>query len=235
MPTPHNEAKLGDFAKSVLMPGDPKRAEYIAKNFLENPKLVNNVRGISGFTGVYNGKPISVMASGMGIPSIAIYSKELFCEYGVEQIIRIGSAGAIQENIDILDIVIAMTACSNSSFYKSFGIENVPLAPSCDYELLNKAVIIAKNDGLKYHVGTIFSSDTFYDETNVAAKLKKMNVLAVEMETIALYLNAARYNKKALSICTISDSLNTKKELTALEREQSLNEMIKLALDVCNK
>lgn len=235
MSTPHNEAKLGDFAKSVLMPGDPKRAEYIAHNFLTDAKLVNNVRGIQGYTGMYNGKPISVMASGMGIPSMGIYSKELFTDYGVEQIIRIGSAGAIQESVDVLDLVIAMTACTNSNYYKSFGIDNVTLAPSCDFDLLEKAVKLAKEAKYKYHVGTIYSSDVFYDESNTAGKLKKMNVLAVEMETIALYLNAARYGKKALSICTISDSINSKKELTALERERSLNDMIKLALDVCNK
>ena len=230
-PTPHINAKPSDFAKTVLMPGDPLRAKFIAENFLENAKLVNNVRGIHGYTGTYKGTPVSVMASGMGMPSIGIYSYELFNFYDVETIIRVGSAGAISSKLHLRDVVFGMGACTNSAYASQFCLPGI-FAPVADYETLKNAVKAAEKLGVKPHIGTLLSSDTFYDDANSLEEWKKMGVLAVEMEAAALYMNAARSGKKALAICTISDCpLSGGEECTALEREQTFNKMIEIALE----
>ncbi len=230
-PTPHINAKPEDFAKTVLMPGDPLRAKYIAENFLENIRLVNNVRSVQGYTGEYRGKKISVMASGMGMPSIAIYSHELFEFFGVENIIRVGSAGAMREDIKVRDIVLGMGACTNSNFASQFGA-NGSIAPICSYKLLSLAEKKAKELSLNVHIGNLLSSDIFYNDDNKANEgFIKMGVLAVEMEAAALYLNAMRFNKNALAICTISDNIITGEALNAEARQNSFTEMMKLSLE----
>ncbi len=236
LPTPHIAAtQKTDFAKTVLMPGDPLRAKYIADNFLENAVLVNNTRGVQGYTGYYNGKRISVMASGMGMPSIGIYSYELFNFYDVETIIRVGSAGAISPELHLRDVVIAMGACTNSSYGRQFELPG-DFAPVADYSVLSKAVNSAQKLGIKPFVGNVFSSDTFYDDASSLASWQKMGVLAVEMDAAALYMNAARAGKKALCICTISDCpLAGGEECTALEREQTFSNMIKIALETADE
>lgn len=235
--TPHINAKKDDFAKTVLMPGDPLRSKYIAENFFENAVLVNNVRGVQGYTGTYKDKKVSVMASGMGMPSIAIYSYELFKFFDVENIIRIGSAGAIQDEINLRDIVIGMSASTDSNIVEKFGTPGV-ISPTADYELLEKCVEKAKEEKLNIHIGNILSSDLFYSfedylrkEEQSFSRWKDMGVLAVEMEAAALYLNAKRLGKKALAICTVSNHLMREGELTAEEREKSFDEMIKLSLE----
>ena len=234
-PTPHINAKPEDFAKTVLMPGDPLRAKVIAENFLDNAMLVNNVRGIHGYTGTYKGTPVSVMASGMGMPSIGIYSYELFNFYDVETIIRVGSAGAISPKLHLRDVVIGLGACTNSNYASQFNLPGT-FAPTADYETLTKAVKAAEKLGIKAIVGNIFSSDTFYDDAQSLAVWQKMGVLAVEMEAAALYMNAARSGKKALCICTISDCpLAGGEECTALEREQTFNKMIEIALEAADE
>ena len=236
LPTPHIAATEKDaFAKTVLMPGDPLRAKYIAENFLETPVLVNNTRGVQGYTGYYNGKKVSVMASGMGMPSIGIYSYELFNFYDVETIIRVGSAGAISPELHLRDVVIGMGACTNSAYATQFNLPGT-FAPTADYSTLTKAVDAAEKLGIRPFVGNIFSSDTFYDDANSLASWQKMGVLAVEMEAAALYMNAARAGKKALCICTISDCpLAGGEECSALEREQTFNNMIKIALECADE
>ncbi len=236
LPTPHIAATEKDaFAKTVLMPGDPLRAKYIAENFLENAVLVNNTRGVQGYTGHYNGKRVSVMASGMGMPSIGIYSYELFNFYDVETIIRVGSAGAISPNLHLRDVVIGMGACTNSAYGNQYNLPGT-FAPIADYGVLTKAVGAAEKLGVTPHVGNIYSSDTFYDDANSLAAWQKMGVLAIEMEAAALYMNAARAGKKALCICTISDCpLSSGEECTALEREQTFNNMIKIALETADE
>lgn len=231
IPTPHITAREGDFARTVLMPGDPLRARFIAENYLENPVLVNDVRGVQGYTGDYQGKRVSVMASGMGMPSIGIYSYELFNFYGVEAIIRIGSAGAMSEKLKLRDIVAGMSAYTNSSFGRQFGFEG-NLAPCCDYDLLQSAVEAGRSLGQELVVGPIYSSDVFYDESGAAAKLQKLGVLAVEMEAAALYLNAARAGKKALCLCTISDSIVTGETLDAENRQKTFTRMMEIALSI---
>ncbi len=228
-PTPHINAVKGDFAKTVLMPGDPLRAKYIAENFLQNPRLVNNVRGIQGYTGTYKGVPVSVMASGMGMPSIGIYSYELFSAYGVENIIRVGSAGAMQEHIKVRDIVIGMGACTNSNYSAQYGLCGT-FAPIGSYKILSKCVEKADGANLRFHVGNLLSSDTFYSD-DTSSDWTKMGVLAVEMEAAALYMNAARLGKNALAICTISDHLITGEATTSEERQSSFTEMMTLALE----
>lgn len=232
LPTPHIAATEKDaFAKTVLMPGDPLRAKYIAEKYLENAVLVNNTRGVQGYTGYYNGKRVSVMASGMGMPSIGIYSYELFNFYDVETIIRVGSAGAISPGLHLRDVVIGMGACTNSSFAEQYNLPGT-FAPIADYETLTNAVNAAEKLGIKAHVGNIFSSDTFYDDAASLASWQKMGVLAIEMEAAALYMNAARSGKKALCICTISDCpLTGGEECTAVEREQTFNKMIEIGLE----
>ena len=203
MSTAHNTADIGDFAKTVLMPGDPLRAKFIAETFLEDAKLVNNVRGIQGYTGYYKGKRISVMASGMGMPSIGIYSYELFNMYGVESIIRIGSAGAIHKDLQLRSIVIGQGACTNSNYAAQYKLPGT-YAPIASFKLLRKAVEQAEKMNLDYVVGNVYSSDTFYDDYEGSlTDWQKMGVLAVEMESAALYMNAARAGKNALCICTI--------------------------------
>ncbi len=231
IPTPHNSAKAGDFAETVLMPGDPLRAKYVADTYLTDAKLVNNVRGVQGYTGYYNGKKVSVMASGMGMPSIGIYSYELFNFYNVRNIIRIGSAGGIQPDVKLRSIVIAQGACTDSNYPAQFGMHGT-LAPIASYSLLEKAVEKAKELQISYKVGNVLSSDCFYGDGEGALSWQKMGVLAVEMESAALYLNALRSGKNALCICTISDSLVSHEELTAEERQNSFDEMIKLALEI---
>ncbi len=232
--TPHINANKGDFAKTVLMPGDPKRSQFIAENFLENAKLVNDVRGVKGFTGLYKGVPVSVMASGMGMPSMAIYSYELFNFFGVENIIRVGSAGSYREEVKVRDIILAQGACTNSNYAKNFDLPG-DFAPIADFSLLSKAVENAKKMSVNYHVGNVFSSDVFYsdlsEQKNPIKAFAKMGVLGVEMEAAALYMNAARAGKKALAICTVSDSLVTGEELSAQERQNSFTDMMKIALE----
>lgn len=232
LPTPHIAATEKDaFAKTVLMPGDPLRAKYIAEKYLENAVLVNNTRGVQGYTGYYKGKRVSVMASGMGMPSIGIYSYELFNFYGVETIIRVGSAGAISPALHLRDVVIGMGACTNSNYAKQYNLPGT-FAPIADYETLKNAVEAAERLGIKANVGNIYSSDTFYDDALSLAVWQKMGVLAIEMEAAALYMNAARSGKKALCICTVSDCpLTGGEECSALEREQTFNKMIEIALE----
>ena len=231
IPTPHNSANIDDFAKTVLMPGDPLRAKFIAENFLEDPVLVNGVRGINGYTGMYNGKIVSVMASGMGIPSIGIYSYELFNFYNVENIIRIGSAGAISDEVNLRDIVIGQGACTNSNYASQFNLPGT-YAPIASYKLLKQAVDFAQDAGVNYKVGNLFSSDTFYDDAASLSDWRKMGVLAVEMESAALYMNAARAGKNALCICTISDCPFTGESCTAEERQNTLTDMMEIALKI---
>ncbi|HOO23225.1 MAG TPA: purine-nucleoside phosphorylase [Clostridia bacterium] len=231
IPTPHNTAKKEDFAKTVLMPGDPLRAKFIADNFLEDAVLVNNVRGINGYTGFYNGKRVSVMASGMGMPSIGIYSHELFNFYDVDNIIRIGSAGAISDKLNLMDIVIAMGACTNSNYVHTFSLPGT-FAPVASYNLVEKAMTAARDMNIEPFVGNVFSSDTFYDDSNSLKQWQKMGVLAVEMEAAALYMNAARSGKNALCICTISDCPFRGEELSAEKRQTSFTTMMKLALEI---
>ena len=230
MSTPHNSAALGDFAKTVLMPGDPLRAKFIAENFLTDARLVNNVRGINGYTGTYQGVPVSVMASGMGIPSIGIYSYELYTQYGVENIMRIGSAGAMSEDVHVRDIVIGMGACTNSNFGDQYKLSGT-FAPIASYTMMRTAIESAEAVGARYHVGNILSSDTFYsDDENANAGWMKMGVLAVEMEAAGLYMTAARLKKNALAICTIADSLITGEALPPLERQNTFTQMMEIAL-----
>lgn len=240
-PTPHIKAVPGDFAKTVLMPGDPLRSEFIAKNLLTDAKLVNDVRGVHGYTGTYKGTPVSVMASGMGIPSIGIYSHELYNVFGVENIIRVGSAGAINTDVHVRDIVIAQGACTNSAFASQFRL-NGTFAPISSYELLRCAADTAEEMKLNYHVGNILSSDTFYnddegipDSMTSTLPWAKMGVLAVEMEAAGLYMTAARYGKRALAICTVSDHIVTGEVTTSDERQTSFTDMMTLALEVAVK
>ena len=232
IPTPHIEAKQGDFAKTVLMPGDPKRAEYIAKTYLTDCKLVNDVRGIKGFTGYYNGKRVSVMASGMGQPSIGIYSYELFAFYGVENIIRVGSCGSFDKDLHARDIIVAMGACTNSNFAMQYRLPGT-FCPIASYDLLQKAVDGCKQKGVNFKVGNILSSDTFYDDANSGLEWAKMGVLGVEMEAAALYANALRLGKNALAILTVSDSfIYPEENTTSAERERSFNQMMEIALEI---
>lgn len=230
-PTPHINAKPGDFAETVLMPGDPLRAKFIAETFLENAVLVNNVRGVQGYTGNYHGKRVSVMASGMGMPSIGIYSYELLNFFGVENIIRIGSAGAISPALKLRDIVIGMSASYNSIYADQFGLPGT-YAPTASYSLLKKATDAADALGIPVTVGNILSNDLFYDDAQSTLAWQKMGVLAVEMESAALYMNAARAGKNALCICTVSDSLVTHEECSAEERQSTFTQMMRLALEI---
>ena len=231
MATPHINANNGDFAKTVLMPGDPLRAKFIAENFLENAVLVNNVRGIQGYTGMYKGTRVSVMASGMGIPSIGIYSYELFSFFDVNNIIRVGSAGALSHKLKLRDIVAGMGACTNSDFARQYDLPGT-FAPVCSYELLKTAVTAAEALGTEMKVGNLVSSDTFYDARSDAnERWRSMGVLAVEMEAAGLYMSAAKLGKRALALCTISDLPFTGEECTAEERQNTFTQMMKIALD----
>ncbi len=231
MPTPHNSAAKGEIAKTVLMPGDPLRAKYIAETYLEDAGLVNEVRGMYAYTGRYKGKEVSVMASGMGMPSMGIYSYELFSEYDVDNIIRIGTAGAISEKLKIRDVVLAIASCTRSTYADQFGLPCTPAA-AASYELLRRADDCARELGINVHVGTLLCTDTFYDESGTLADWRKMGVLATEMESAALYYNAARLGKKALCICTISDCPLTGESASAQERQKTFDDMIKLAIEM---
>ena len=237
-PTPHINAVPGDFGRTVLMPGDPLRSEFIAKNFLRDITLVNNVRGVQGYTGYYDGVKISVMASGMGIPSISIYANELYNVFGVENIIRVGSAGSFNENVKVRDLVLAQGACTNSNFAHQYHLPGT-FAPICDFELLKTATDVAEEMALPYHVGNILSSDTFYnDDEGIPDAMTsnkpwmKMGVMAVEMEAAGLYMTAARCARRALAICTISDHIITGEATSAEERQNSFTDMMELALKV---
>ena len=230
MSTPHNSANPGDFAKTVLMPGDPLRAKFIADTFLENARLVNNVRGIHGYTGTYRGTPVSVMASGMGIPSMGIYSHELFHVYGVENIIRVGTTGALSANLKLRDLVIAQGACTDSNFAHHLGLPGT-FAPIADFTLLETAVAAARERGMEPPVGNILSSDVFYFKKGGGLEWADLGVLAIDMETAGLYATAAEAGKRALTICTVTDNLVTGEALPPAERQSSLNEMMEVALE----
>ena len=229
-PTPHIKATPSDFAKTVLMPGDPLRAKFIAETFLKDARLVNNVRGIQGYTGTYDGVEVSVMASGMGIPSIGIYSYELFNFFGVENIIRVGSAGGLAEELKLRDVVIGMGACTNSNYGSQYGLDGT-FAPIADYTLMKIAIEEAEAIGASYHVGNLLSSDVFYNANPAFNEpWLRMGVLGVEMEAAGLYMNAAYAGKRALAICTVSDHIVRGEALDSDARQVSFTEMMEIAL-----
>lgn len=231
--TPHNHAKPGDYAEAVLLPGDPLRAKWIAETFFENPKLVNSVRNCLGYTGNWKGKPVSVQASGMGQPSLAIYVHELINVYGVKSLIRVGTCGGLNAKVKVRDVILAQAASTDSAIVKGrFGAFN--FAPMADFGLLRSAADKADAKGLKYHAGNMLSSDIFYHEDGFAGydKLPAHGVIGVEMEAAVLYTLAARFDVKALAICTMTDCLITKEEIDAEARQSSLTDMVELALDV---
>lgn len=232
IPTPHIAAKKGEFADTVLMPGDPKRAKFIAENFLENAVLINDVRGVNGYTGYYKGKRVSVMASGMGQPSIGIYSYELYNFYDVKSIIRVGTCGGFDKDLHARDVIVALGACTNGNFASQYRLPGT-FAPLADFGLAKKAAEECEKRGINYKVGNILSSDVFYDDANSGMDWAKMGVLGVEMESAALYCTAARAGKKALCICTVSDSFVYPEENTSSdEREKSFTDMIEIALSI---
>ena len=230
-PTPHIGAKRGEIAETVIMAGDPLRAKLMAERYLENPVLYNNVRGMLGYTGTYQGKRVSVQGHGMGIPSIGIYSYELFNFYGVKTIIRVGSAGSMNKDLKIGDLVLAMGACTNSNYAAQFHLPGT-FAPIADFQLLRAAAEAAERLGYRYKVGNVYSSDTFYDENPATTQWQNMGVLAVEMEAPALYMNAARSGNRALCLCTISDSLITGEVTTAEERQNNFTKMMDVAFSI---
>ncbi len=236
-PTPHIDAKPGDFGRTVLMPGDPLRAKYIAEHYLTDPVLVNNVRGIQGYTGTYNGTKVSVMASGMGMPSIGIYSYELYHFFDVDYIMRIGSAGSYRSDVHVRDLVLGQGACYDSNYAEQFHLPGT-FSAIASYPMLSACAGLAERMGLRFHVGNLISSDRFYGDPEgvpegfqAVPSWSKMGVLAVEMEAAALYMNAARAGKHALAVCTISDHLLTGECTTAAERQESFTDMMKLALE----
>lgn len=230
-PTPHIGAKFGEIAETVIMAGDPLRAKFMAERFLDNPVEFNHVRGMLGFTGTYRGKRISVMGHGMGMPSIGIYTYELFNFYEVNTIIRVGSAGSINMDLHIGDIAIAMGACTNSSYANQYELPGT-FAPIADFALVRGAAEACERFGYNYKVGNVFSSDTFYSDNPQNDKWMKMGVLAVEMEIAALYMNAARAGKRALGICTISDHILTGEVTTAEERQTTFTHMMDVAFSL---
>lgn len=229
-PTPHNAAQKGDFAKIVLMPGDPLRAKYIAETYLSDVRQVTGVRNMLGFTGTYKGKELSVMGHGMGMPSIGIYSYELYHNYDVDAIIRVGSAGGYADDLQLRDVVVAMGACTDSNYAYQYNLPGT-FAPIADYELLSTAVEAAKRQGVPVRVGNVLSSDVFYDGGANEVAWKPMGVLACEMESAALYMNAAAAGKKALCLLTISDIPSRGLALPAEERQTSFNQMLEVALE----
>ena len=232
IPTPHNSAKKGDIAKKVLMPGDPLRAKYIAETYLENPVCFNTVRNMFGYTGTYKGEQISVMGSGMGMPSIGIYSYELFHFYGVENIIRIGTAGGIADQVGLRDLIVGIGACTDSSYAAQYRLPGT-FAPTASFSLLEKAVAAAREKNFPVRVGNVLSSDLFYgDDEESLLKWKKMGVLAVEMEAAALYMNAARCGKNALCLLTVSDCPLRGESLPAEERQTGFTRMMEVALEL---
>ena len=231
-PTPHNGAIEGDIAKTVLMPGDPLRAKFIADTYLEDVRCFNTVRNMLGYTGTYQGVPVSVMGGGMGMPSIGIYSYELFNFYGVESIIRVGSAGGIADEVKVRDVVAGMGACTNSNYAHQYQLPGT-YAPIASFDLLERAVAAGRDQGVELKVGNVLSSDTFYvDNDQATVSWQKMGVLAVEMEAAALYMNAARANKKALCLLTISDLPLKGESLSAEERQTSFTQMMEIALAI---
>ncbi|MCL2223940.1 MAG: purine-nucleoside phosphorylase [Defluviitaleaceae bacterium] len=234
LPTPHIDANAGAFAKTVLMPGDPLRAKFIAENFLETPKKVNEIRGMLGYTGTYNGTPVSVMGSGMGCPSMGIYSYELFNFYKVDNIIRVGSAGAISMGLELGDVVMGVGACTEGGYTNTFARCPGGFAPTASFDLMLKAWDAAKMNDVKLHAGNLLTTDVFYNDDNVGLNAwMRMGILAVEMEAAALYSNAARAGKNALCICTISDKVfDRDKKMSAKERETSFTNMINMALSM---
>ncbi len=235
IPTPHICAREGDFAPTVLMPGDPLRAEFIANTYLTAPVLVNDVRGVHGYTGTWKGKRVSVMASGMGQPSIGIYSYELFNFYHVKSIIRIGSCGSFHPDLHVRDIVVAMGACTDSNFAAQYRLPGT-FCPLADYGLLERAVLTCRERNLCFKVGNILSSDLFYDDANSGMEWAKMGVLGVEMESAALYSVAARAGKRALCLCTVSDSFVHPGECaTTEERQTAFTDMMEVALDIADE
>lgn len=231
MPTPHISAQKGDIAETVLLPGDPYRAKWAAETFLETPKLINEVRGMLGYTGTYKGNPVTIHGSGMGMPSLSIYANELITEYGAKTLIRIGSCGAMQEAIKVRDVIIAMTASSLST--PSRGIfKELNFAPCADFGLLRAAVAAAEKGSAKTHVGGIYSSDVFYDERpDLTEQMMRHGILGVEMEAAELYNLAARHNCRALAVLTVSDHLITNEALPSDQRESSFGDMVKIALE----
>lgn len=230
-PSPHIGAQYGEFAKTVIMGGDPLRAKFMAESYLENPVLVNEVRGMLGYTGTYHGKRLSIMGHGMGMPSIGIYTYELYNFYDVDTIIRVGSAGSYSYDLHLGDLVLAQGACTDSNYGAQFNLPGT-FAPIADFSLLRKAADACENLGVNYKVGNILSSDVFYPDTPTTEKWRKMKVLAVEMEAAALYMNAARAGKKAIVICTISDHLLTGEETTPEERRTTFTNMMEVALSL---
>jgi purine-nucleoside phosphorylase len=232
MTTPHNSAVRGDIAETILLPGDPLRAKFIAENFFEDPVQFNTVRNMFGYTGTYKGKKISVMGTGMGVPSIGIYSYELIHFYGVKNLIRVGSCGALQGNLKLYDVIIGMGASTNSSYAHQYGLPGTYSA-TASWDLIYKAVKVAEEKGIPVHVGNILTSDTFYSaDTDSIAKWQSMNIMAVEMESFALYCNAAYAGVNALTILTVSDSIVNKEETTPEEREKSFTRMMEIALEL---
>ena len=231
IPTAHIEAKEGQLADTIIMPGDPLRSKFIAETFLENPVLVNNVRGVQGYTGTYNGKIVTVMASGMGNPAMGIYSYELFKFYDVKKIIRVGTIGAMSEDIKVKELIIVDKVFSNTN-YNNFYINNGETYIEGNKDLVKQAENIAKKAGMAYHVGNTLCSDTFYTDEDEVAKSKKNGLLGVEMEGASLYINAQRLNKQALVICTVSNNIVTGEETTSEERQTSFKDMIKVALEM---
>ncbi len=228
--TPHINAEPGDFAECVLLPGDPLRAKYIAENYFEEVREVCNLRNMLGYTGTYQGNRVSVMGSGMGIPSVSIYSKELITDFGVKKIIRVGSCGAISAGVKMRDVIIGMGACTDSSVNR-MRFKGYDYAAICDYELLESAVLSAREMSLNIHVGNIFSADLFYTpDTEMFDVMEQYNILGVEMEAAGLYACAVEFGAKALTICTVSDHIRSGEKLTGDERQLSLNEGIELAL-----
>ena len=234
MPTPHNAAAKGDIAKTILMPGDPLRAKFIAETFFTDPKLFNNIRGVQGYTGTYKGVPVSVMASGMGMPSMGLYAYELYTQYDVDNIIRVGSAGAMRADLALGSVVAGQGACTNSSFADQYELGGT-FAPICDFDLLMAAVESARELGVKMPVGNLYSSDTFYDAAGRNMRFAKMGVMAVEMEAAGLYCTAAYTGKRALAICSISDNLITGEELPPEDRQTTFTNMMKIGLEVAVK
>ncbi len=230
MPTPHNSAAKGQIAKTVLMPGDPLRAKVVADTFLDDPVCFNEVRGMLGFTGTYKGHTLSVMGSGMGIPSIAIYSYELYHFYDVDTIIRIGSAGGLAPQVDLRDVLIGQAACTDSNFAAQYNLPGT-VAPIADFALVRRAAEIAEQLGADYHVGNLLSSDVFYSDRSNSQAWAKMGVLGIEMEAAALYLNAMAAGKRALGIMTVSDLVLREGVLSAEERQNSFTQMMEIALE----
>ena len=230
-PTPHLEASPGDFAETVLMPGDPLRAQHIAETFLDNVRQVNGIRGMLGFTGEYKGSAVSVMGSGMGIPSISIYARELWTEYGVQNIIRVGSCGAVRPEIKLLDVLIGTGACTDSKVNRS-RFNGHDFAAIADFELARKAVAAAERLKIPVRTGNLFSADLFYSpEPEMFEVMESMGILGIEMEAAGLYGCAAECGKSALAICTVSDHIRTGESTTSEERQTSFNEMIRVTLE----